>query len=229
MTPPARSGAQLLANFSRTLVVLVGGRDPAGTILNDTWEHDGTQWREITNVYGGIYPPRAEAAMAHDLMRDRLVSFGGKIQNNSLRNDTSEYAAQWQPFGMGCAGSNGTPTMIPGTLPNIGGTASLQIGNTPTAISFAFLAMGLSRTQWALGSLPALLDGVGMPGCRTYTSADLLVTLPASNGIATWTWNVPMQSILLGEALFMQGVTFDPGINALGLAVSPAATMVIGN
>ena len=89
--------------------------------------------------------------------------------------------------------------------------------------------LGNGPQPHALGSLPALLDGVGMPGCRTYTSADLLVTLPASNGIATWTWNVPMQSILLGEALFMQGVTFDPGINALGLAVSPAATMVIGN
>jgi hypothetical protein len=33
----------------------------------------------------------------------------------------------------------------------------------------------------------------------------------------------------LGEALFMQGITFDPGINALGLAASPMATMVIGN
>ena len=229
VTPPARSGAQLLANFSRTLVVLVGGRDAMNNILNDTWEHDGTQWREITNIYGGIYPPRAEMAMAHDLMRDRLVSFGGKVANNGLRNDTWEYGAQWQPFGMGCAGSNGTPTLTPGTPPNIGGVASLQIGNTPLASTFAFVSMGLSRTQWALGNLPALLDGLGMPGCRTYTSADLLVTIPASNGTATWTWNVPAQSILLGEALYMQGVTFDPGLNALGLAVSPAATMVIGN
>lgn len=227
--PPARSGANLLVNYSRNVLVLVGGRDPNGAILNDTWEHDGTQWREITNVYGGIYPPRAEMAMAHDLTQDRLVSFGGKVANNGLRNDTWEYGAHWQPFGLGCAGSNGTPTIIPGQRPRLGNTATLQIGNNPTTSTFAFLAMGLSRTQWALGSLPALLDGIGMPGCRTYTSADLLVTIPASNGLATWTWNVPMQSILLGEALYMQGVTFDPGINAMGLAVSPAATMVVGN
>lgn len=230
VTPPPRMGAQLLANYNRNVAVLFGGRDPVSfNILNDTWEHDGTQWREITNVYGGIYPPRADFAMAHDLTRDRLICFGGKIANNGLRNDTWEYGAHWQPFGMGCPGSAGTPTFTPGSLPNLGQTASADIGNVPPSIPFAFMAVGLSRTQWALGNLPALLDPIGMPGCRSYTSADLLVYVPATNGTATWTWNVPMQSMFLGEAFYLQGITFDPGVNTLGLAVSPAATLVIGN
>jgi hypothetical protein len=230
VTPPPRTGGQLAANFNRSVAVLFGGRDPVTfEILNDTWEHDGTEWREVSNVYGGIYPPRADFAMAHDLVRDRLVSFGGVLANNGLRNDTWEYGAQWQPFGLGCPGSAGIPTFTPGALPRIGGTATAEIGNVPAGIPFAFMAVGLSRTQWSLGSLPALLSGVGMPNCRTYTSADLLVGIPASNGIATWSWDVPGLSMFLGEVFYLQGITFDPGINPLGLAVSPAATLVIGN
>ena len=230
VTPPPRTGAQFAANYNRNVAVLFGGRDPVTmNILNDTWEHDGTQWREVTNVYGGIYPPRADFAIAHDFTRDRLVSFGGVIANNGLRNDTWEYGAHWQPFGLGCPGSAGTPTFIPGALPQISSTATAEIGNVPAGIPFAFMAIGLSRTQWAFGNLPALLTPFGMPNCRSYTSADLFLSIPASNGIATWSWNVPTQSMLLGTPLYLQGVTFDPGINALNLAVSPAATLVVGN
>jgi hypothetical protein len=228
--PPPRTGGQMAANYNRGVAVLFGGQDPVTlNILNDTWEHDGQQWREVTNVYGGIYPPRADFAMAHDLVQDRLVSFGGKIANQGLRNDTWEYGAQWQPFGLGCPGSAGTPTFLPGTLPRINFTATADIGNVPAGIPFAFMAIGLSRTQWALGNLPALLTPLGMPNCRSYTSADLLVSIPASNGIASWSWTVPGQSMFLGTTFYLQGITFDPGINALGLAVSPAATLVIGN
>jgi len=228
--PPPRMGAQMLANYNGNVVVLFGGRDPVTfNILNDTWEHDGVQWREVSNVYGGIYPPRTDFAMAHDLVNDRLISFGGKIANNGLRNDTWEYGAHWQPFGLGCAGSAGTPTFTPGALPRLGQTATADIGNVPPSIPFAFMAVGLSRTQWALGNLPALLTGIGMPGCRSYTSADLLVYVPATAGVATWSWNVPSQAIFLGEPFYLQGITFDPGINTMGLAVSPAATLVVGN
>src|SRR5690606_38437828 len=49
-TPPPRSGAQILANYNRNVAVLFGGQDPFTLeILNDIWEHDGTQWREVTN------------------------------------------------------------------------------------------------------------------------------------------------------------------------------------
>ena len=34
---------------------------------------------------------------------------------------------------------------------------------------------------------------------------------------------------IVGEPFYLQGITFDPGINPLGVAVSNAATMVIGN
>lgn len=228
--PAPRTGANLVWVPSRQVVLLVGGRDPVSMeIRNDTWEHDGVAWREITNVYGGIYPPRADAGVAYDLARDRLVALGGVLANNSLRDDTWEYGAQFQRFGLGCAGSAGTPELVGGVLPRLGAVCSATIVNVPPAIPFAFLAVGVSRTQWAFGSLPALLTPFGMPGCRTYTSLDLLTFVPASGGTATWSFAVPAQPILVGTPFHVQGVTFDPGVNALGLAMSNAATLVIGH
>ena len=227
--PPARVGAALVPVLGRNLCVLFGGRDPVTMqIFNDTWEHDGVTWTQVNNVYGGVYPPRAEFGITHDFLRDRLVTFGGAIANGSLRNDTWEYGAQWTQFGLGCAGSAGVPALAGGALPKLGSTATASLASLPAASPFALLAIGLSRTQWAFGSLPALLDGFGMPGCRTYTSADLLTVLPASGGAATWSWNVPSQSVFLGATFHLQGVAWDPGVNSLGLVTSNAATLVVG-
>ena len=228
--PPARVGAGLVPVLGRNLCVLFGGRDPVTMqILNDTWEHDGATWTQINNTYGGVYPPRAEFGITHDFVRDRLVTFGGAIANGSLRDDTWEFGAQWTPFGLGCAGSAGVPALVGGSLPELGGIATASLVNLPPSSPFALLAVGLSRTQWAFGNLPMLLTSFGMPNCRTYTSVDLLTTLAASGGVATWSWNVPSQSIFLGTTFYLQGVSWDPGVNALGLTVSNATTMVVGN
>ncbi|HEX5051748.1 MAG TPA: hypothetical protein VFZ65_08255 [Planctomycetota bacterium] len=228
--PPARRGGQMVPILGRNICVLFGGYDPITfDILNDTWEHDGVNWTQVNNVYGGIYPARREFGMTHDFVRDRIVAFGGKTPTNALLDDTWEYGAQFQTFGMGCAGSAGTPLLTRGAPPKLGTTTSANLGNVPPAIPFAFMAVGTSRTQWAFGSLPTLLTPFGMPNCRSYTSADLLVVVPATAGSATWSFNLPLQGSLVGEAYYLQGITFDPGVNALGLAVSNAATLVIGN
>ena len=94
--PSPRSKANLVPILGRAVVVLHGGEDPTTLqIQNDTWEHDGSSWRRVDNVYGGIYPARRGAAVAHDFALDRLVAVGGKLANGSLRNDTWEYGAQW--------------------------------------------------------------------------------------------------------------------------------------
>lgn len=228
--PPARVGAALVPVLGRNLCVLFGGRDPATMqILNDTWEHDGVGWTQVNNVYGGVYPPRADFGVTHDFVRDRLVTFGGVIANGSLRDDTWEFGAQFQPFGQGCAGSAGVPTLVGGELARLGSTATATLGNLPPNSPFAFVAVGLSRAQWSLGSLPMLLTSLGMPNCRTYTSADLLAVVPANAGTATWSWNVPAAGRFLGTPFHLQGVSWDPGWNALGLTMSNAATLVVGN
>ncbi|MFK7742203.1 MAG: kelch repeat-containing protein [Planctomycetota bacterium] len=229
VVPPPRTGASLVSILTRSVVVLFGGRDPATqAILNDTWEHDGTQWREISNVYGGIYPPRADAAFAHDLTRDRILSFGGEIANGGLRQDTWEYGAQWQRFGLSCSGSAGPVTFTGVGLPRLGMTATAEVGNVPAASSVAFVAVGLSRTQWTGGSLPVLLTPLGLTNCRAYTSADLIVPVPANGGVAQWSFPIPSLGALVGSTFYLQGLTFDPAANPFGAATSNAATLVVG-
>jgi hypothetical protein len=197
-------------------------------IHNDTWEHDGNGWRQIANVYGGVHPPRAETAVANDLLRNRLVLFGGRIANGALQGDTWEYGAQWQPFGFGCSGSAGVPALVGGAPALLGATATASVDHLPATAPFALLAVGLSRTQSAFGNLPLLLTSFGMPGCRLYTSAEVLTVLPAVGGAAAWSWSVPPLPALVGAAVHLQGVAWDPAANAMGLTTSNAATLVVG-
>lgn len=229
-SPSPRAYARMEQVLTRGTGVLVGGRDTLTmAIANDTWEHDGVDWRQVQGTYGGVYPPRAEFAMAHDLIRDRLVLFGGRIANNALQNDLWEFGAQFQRFGNGCAGSAGVPQLAAGAPPQLGQTTTAVLSNLPPTSGVALLAVGLSRQQWPLGSLPALLTNFGMPGCRAYTSSEVFTALLANNGTATWSWAVPAWPGWLGTAFHLQGLALDPSANAAGATVSNAATIVIGN
>lgn len=227
--PAPRVGARMEMVLSRGVLVLVGGRDPlTQTIFNDTWEFDGTGWSEVQGVYAGMYPPRDQFAMAHDFVHDRIVAFGGVIANGGLRDDTYEFGAQFQPFGIPCPGTAGVPQLGLVTLPQLNSVCSVTVDHLVPTMPFAVMAVGLSRTQWALGSLPALLTGLGMPGCRSYTSADLLVPIPAINGTATWSFDFATLPSTLGDTYYLQGISVDPGANPAWLVTSNAATLVVG-
>jgi hypothetical protein len=227
--PSPRVGARMVPILGRGTCILFGGRDPATMVIaNDTWEFDGANWTQINGVYGGAYPPRADFGMAHDFSRDRIVLVGGQTASTAALADTWEFGAQFQPFGMGCAGTGGVPQLSANGMPVIGSTFTATIGNLPPTSTFAAMMLGLSRTQWQGGSLPALLTSQGMPNCRLYTSAELLVGLTASGGQATWSYSFPMQPALLGDTYYLQGLSLDPPANAAWLTVSNAATLVVG-
>src|SRR5690606_19167636 len=134
------------------------------------------------------YPPRYDIAMAHDFTRDRIVVFGGRSATGFALDETLEFGAHFQPFGLSCQGSAGAPQLVAGALPRIGTTCTVELTNLVPAMPFAAMAVGLSRSQWSGGSLPLLLTGVGLTGCRAYTSAELIVPIAASNGVATWSF-----------------------------------------
>lgn len=227
--PSARMGARMEAILSRGVVMLTGGRDPVTQVIqNDSWEFDGNTWQQVHPVYGGMYPPRADFAMAHDFTNDRITAFGGVTATGFPLDDTMQFGAQFQPFGNGCAGTAGTPQLRLGTRPVIGTTCTVHLDNLLPTMPFGVMAVGLSRTQWPLGSLPMLLTNLGMPNCRSYTSADLLVTIPATGGTATWSFAFPPLPVQLGDAYYLQGLSVDPNVNAAWLTVSNAATLVVG-
>ncbi|MGE3173536.1 MAG: hypothetical protein AB7O97_13010 [Planctomycetota bacterium] len=92
-SPPPRAHAQMAANAARGIVVLFGGQGSVfGPLLDDTWEWNGTTWQQrITSTTPG---PRIDGAMAYDLLRDRVVLFGGRVSFSSMTDETWEYDGQ---------------------------------------------------------------------------------------------------------------------------------------
>jgi hypothetical protein len=101
--PEPRTFPAMTYDSLRKKVVLFGGNrvlfgkfPDEDTFLNDTWEWDGETWRQI-KVPGP--PPRAEAAIAFDGYRGRVVLFGGYNLTKSGRTrlgDTWEWdGSRW--------------------------------------------------------------------------------------------------------------------------------------
>ncbi|MEZ5965663.1 MAG: hypothetical protein R3F56_17645 [Planctomycetota bacterium] len=90
--PPGRAGAALAYDAARQRTVLFGGNvDPeafAGT--TDTWEWDGTTWRQIATPGPSA---RGYTAMAYSPSSRRIVLFGGRTSLSSSGNagDTWEF------------------------------------------------------------------------------------------------------------------------------------------
>lgn len=151
-------------------------------------------------------------------------------------NDTWEYApvhaAAFVPFGTGCPGSGGTPTLAAeqGSLPWLGATFVVRLTNVGTnpLVHLPLVFLGDSNTQWGSLSLPLDLTFFGMPGCMLYTNVVATFVLTNSSGSATWSVPIPNAPALLGAALYTQGGATSPGTNPAGVITSNACALRIG-
>jgi hypothetical protein len=112
--PGALFAPAMAYDSKRDRVVLYGGADKVGT-TSELWAWDGT-WTQIETPVAGISPGRrAQSQMAYDPRRDRIVLFGGIVDDNFNRYDASVFELdgdQWsavsvtgdQPPGIGGAG-----------------------------------------------------------------------------------------------------------------------------
>jgi len=93
-SPPSRFHHALAYDVARGRVVLFGGLDSTSlTALSDTWEYDGTAWKQLTPA---VSPPaRSDHSMTYDSARRRVVLFGGAKGTSSGGHpmiwDTWEY------------------------------------------------------------------------------------------------------------------------------------------
>lgn len=80
----------------RKVVVLFGGTGEMGTVLNETWEFDGQNWKKITTAHTPL--ARFWHAMAYDAARGKVVLFGGwQTDNGGALSDTWEYdGSSWK-------------------------------------------------------------------------------------------------------------------------------------
>jgi cysteine-rich repeat protein len=79
-TPPGREGAIMAYDPTRGVVVMASGRKNIGTqsnpyvLLNDTWEYNGTDWRQVTTTTPS---PLACGAMTFEPGMQKLLAYGG--------------------------------------------------------------------------------------------------------------------------------------------------------
>ncbi len=93
--PSARRGHTLIEYPARRCLVLFGGRDANGALLNDTWEWDGTTWTQIATALAPS--PREGHATALDHGFDRVVLFGGETSAGVDAQTWAYDGTTWAP------------------------------------------------------------------------------------------------------------------------------------
>ncbi|MCB9870460.1 MAG: hypothetical protein H6837_11430 [Planctomycetes bacterium] len=211
--------------------VLFGGEtgDPSNPrLLRDTWLYNGT-WTEVraTNSPSA----RRLTAMAFDPTNGQTLLFGGSTgghESHSLKLDPSA-PAKYEPYGTGCAGTGGTPTLgsIDGRLPFINETMGIQLTNIPWA-SNPQLIFGLSNAKWGGANLPMDWSFMGFNGCSLLASLDLHVSMVNAGNYAYFFLAIPNLSILVGSSFYNQAFVPDSGANPAGGTLSNGVAATIG-
>ncbi len=221
--PSARTGPKLAYDSIRGVLVLNGGADPSDPLgnayVNDTWEFDGASWTKVsTNITGS----RLDATMAFMPTRNRMVQFSGINYSTFVQyNDTWEW--ETSTFGMGCAGTNGTPHLSVNASPRLGQSWTVTASNMNPTFNLGVLVFGFTE-------LPGVDLGVllGMTGCSGYVTPDVIVSLTAgAPGTASWTW--PVVAGTVGDHFAGQALCFDPTVNVFGFTASNAISVTVGN
>jgi len=133
-----------------------------------------------------------------------LVQGTHPIATNTLRSHLTAFqirelpAPTWSPYGTGCAGPNGVPSLQLVSLPALGANFSLDVVNLGPG--FAFMLTGLQ--QW---SIPLPLPEF-VPGCTSLASPDIASFLPAIGGTANWSLAIPNSPSFAGVQLYNQAL-----------------------
>jgi hypothetical protein len=225
--PPPRSLPAMTFDSARGVTVLFGGVASGGTPLTDLWEWNGMTWTQVATPGA----PPAPGPIAYDAERNVAVA----LAFNGTELETWEYAATTSfpasvtPFGAGCAGSGGVPSMDAAGPPVLNQLYSVSVTNLPPSpIAAVFGLIGVSNTTWAGLPLPFELVAIGMPGCSFLVSVDFVVPLPISAGSATWNLQIPDEPMLLGGTFYQQALVSDPGTSPRFGSVSNALAATIG-
>lgn len=197
---------------------------------NAVHEWDGVDW-SLRVPAAGSPPPRTRTSLVFDSWRATTFLFGGQSIGPN-HSDVWSYGpvtpATAAPFGSGCAGAPGVPT-ITAARPWLGDTVPVALGNG-VAGAVAVIWGGLSDTIGVGGvALPLDLTPLAMPGCFVFTSSEAVTWLLAGPaGDATVSFAVPNAPALLGVRLYFQGAFADASANAAGWAVSGALLLTVG-
>jgi hypothetical protein len=218
--PTIRQDAAMATDLARARVVLLGGNaDPYA------WEWNGSDWnrRIITSP-----SPRRSHCMTWDPGMRRVVVFGGQDTSFNYLGDTWVYRTAWPadvvPFGSGCVGSAGTPSLTnaPYVLPWIGDTMRTRVSQVPAASAGAVFVSSFGAAA------TVSLAGVGMLGCDLLLPVDVAEFRSATSSQLEWSLAVPNAPALAGVVFRQQAFVVDGPANPLGLTASNAITAMLG-
>lgn len=224
-TPTPRWGNKLAYHLSRQRVVMVGGRDAGGSIA-DTSEYDGFDWHPIGTATA--FTAVENHAVVFDLARDRVVSYGGYPPINETWEYGDQGSGRFVPYGVGCAGTMGTPSLEAQGVPRRGQPFAMVVRTLPQAAPFVIGLLGLSKTQWNGVPLPLALAPFGMPGCTLFTGQAEPFVVPQGATSAFWTFSIPNLPVLQGLHFYPQAAVPDPGANPAGVTFTDAAEATVG-
>lgn len=225
-SPPPSYRAACTYDDTRGRVLLYGGFGSGA--LQGTWEYDGNNWTMIA----ATGPARStECYIGHDLILGATWLFGGSGPTG-VSNETWSFTAPTTAiagtYGQACAGSTGTPSLTPASLPVLGTNYDLDI-SVGGLTTFVVVAHGLNNRELAPGiPLPLDLATAGIAGCQLEVRPDVTVTLLTTAGIGLAQIAIPNNPALTGQELFSQFFSLDvAAANGFG-AMSNAVHAVLG-
>jgi len=138
------------------------------------------------------------------------------------------FPGHYQPYGAGCAGTNGVPQLGWFGMPLAGSSFDIHLDNAMPS-SFAMLSFGTSNTNSGSTPLPYSLAPHGAPNCSVLGALLVTVLYPTdANGHGVVTVSLPNDPSLAGFDIYDQWFCFDATANPLGITVSNAGQATIG-
>lgn len=221
--PPRRERARMAYDSVRQVCVLTGGMHYSnGQPRHDTWElsFNGTSWSwtQVATPTAG----RFQSTLAFLPSERHMIQFGGQTGSSTYYGDTKEFGARVDPYGAGCAGSNGTPSLSVNDAPRLGQSWTVTASNLNPSLSLGVLVFGV--TQLPGIDLGPILD---MPSCLAFTTPDASTGLSGAGGVASWQW--PAVGGAIGDTFYCQALCYDPGVNGFGFTISNALRSTLGS
>lgn len=134
-SPTGRAHYGLAYDVGRQRVVLYGGSTNPGLLItsNETWEYDGTTWRQVAQTSTANPGPRQYPGMAYHPLSGRTVLFGGINPQTGGNSDTWLFnGTAWT------LATNAGTTPAPRNAPKLAydvarGTLLMQGGSVPAS------------------------------------------------------------------------------------------------
>jgi len=232
--PRARANHAMVYSPKSRGVIIYGGDHQDGC-AGDLWRWDGAAWLRLLYWADAQPAPRTETVLYVDASSGDAHVLGGRC-DAGWRDDHwllhLPVFATSEVIGVGCAGSNGVPTLsIASGEPVLGSTVDFSYTNAlmSPVVTPAIVAMGFSDVAYQGIPLPLPLAVIGLPGCSLYHSNDLSFSVGVAPNSAQFTWSLPIpnNAAFLGQEWFVQGLHLEfPGSgpwaamsNAVGIRV----------